>query len=135
MKSCCSRCIRRLPLTSQITHSGLCGTDIHYFEYGQVLGHEGVGIVLDIGKNVPENLFSRGDILGFGIQLNVSPPASPLTICDLRYSLAVYVLSAWKDKKFIVLNAKSNLCIFLIAGVSPPITSFHTGLYFVFLWG
>jgi len=80
MKSCCSRCIRRLPLTSQITHSGLCGTDIHYFEYGQVLGHEGVGIVLDIGKNVPENLFSRGDILGFGIQLNVSPPASPLTI-------------------------------------------------------
>jgi len=56
----------------QITHSGLCGTDIHYFEYGQVLGHEGVRIVVDIG---PQNPFSRGDLLGFGIQLNVPPPA------------------------------------------------------------
>jgi Alcohol dehydrogenase GroES-like domain len=64
----------------KVTHSGLCGTDLHYFGYGQVLGHEGVGIVLDVGKNVPKDLFSRGDELGFGIQLSVRDPISRTNI-------------------------------------------------------
>jgi len=54
-----------------VTHSGLCGTDIHYFEYGQVLGHEGVGILMEMGKTVPKDLFTPGEIVAFGIQLNV----------------------------------------------------------------
>ena len=47
--------------------------NLHYFEFGQVLGHEGVGIVLDIGINVPKDLFSPSEALGFGLQLTVGP--------------------------------------------------------------
>lgn len=35
-----------------ITHSGLCGTDEHYRSSDQVLGHEGAGVVQDIGPEV-----------------------------------------------------------------------------------
>jgi threonine dehydrogenase-like Zn-dependent dehydrogenase len=35
-----------------VTHSGLCGTDIHYKTADIVLGHEGVGVVEELGKNV-----------------------------------------------------------------------------------
>ena len=36
----------------KITHSGLCGTDEHYRSANQVLGHEGAGIVQDVGPEV-----------------------------------------------------------------------------------
>jgi len=36
----------------RVTHSGLCGTDIHYKTADIVLGHEGVGVVEELGKNV-----------------------------------------------------------------------------------
>lgn len=36
----------------RITHSGLCGTDMHYKSADQVLGHEGAGVVEAIGSNV-----------------------------------------------------------------------------------
>lgn len=36
----------------KITHSGLCGTDEHYRCAEQVLGHEGAGIVQDVGPEV-----------------------------------------------------------------------------------
>ena len=36
----------------KITHSGLCGTDEHYRSTDQVLGHEGAGIVQEVGPNV-----------------------------------------------------------------------------------
>lgn len=36
----------------KITHSGLCGTDEHYRSTDQVLGHEGAGIVQDVGPHV-----------------------------------------------------------------------------------
>jgi len=36
----------------RVTHSGLCGTDIHYKAADIVLGHEGVGVVEELGKNV-----------------------------------------------------------------------------------
>ena len=32
-----------------ITHSAVCGTDIHYQRAGCVLGHEGIGIVTAVG--------------------------------------------------------------------------------------
>lgn len=38
----------------KITHSGLCGTDEHYRSADQVLGHEGAGIVQDLGPDVRE---------------------------------------------------------------------------------
>lgn len=36
----------------KITHSGLCGTDTHYKNANIALGHEGVGVVEDVGKDV-----------------------------------------------------------------------------------
>jgi len=54
-----------------VTHSGLCGTDIHYFAGGQVLGHEGVGQVVDIGANVPMGMFTVGETVAWGIQFSV----------------------------------------------------------------
>ena len=36
----------------KITHSGLCGTDVHYRHADIVLGHEGAGIVEQVGKDV-----------------------------------------------------------------------------------
>ena len=36
----------------KITHSGLCGTDEHYRSTDQVLGHEGAGIVQEVGPSV-----------------------------------------------------------------------------------
>jgi threonine dehydrogenase-like Zn-dependent dehydrogenase len=38
----------------KITHSGVCGTDQHYTSQNMVLGHEGVGIVQEIGKEVTD---------------------------------------------------------------------------------
>ena len=48
----------------EITHSGLCGTDEHYLMSGQVLGHEGVGIVRETGDQV--TAVHIGDRVGFG---------------------------------------------------------------------
>ena len=36
----------------KITHSGLCGTDEHYRTTDMVLGHEGAGVVQDVGPDV-----------------------------------------------------------------------------------
>ena len=38
----------------KMTHSGLCGTDEHYRSTDMVLGHEGAGIVQDVGPDVRE---------------------------------------------------------------------------------
>lgn len=35
-----------------ITHSGLCGTDEHFLKSGIALGHEGVGVVKELGPEV-----------------------------------------------------------------------------------
>ena len=48
----------------ETTHSGLCGTDLHYMHSGKVLGHEGVGIVRKIGPGVTS--VNVGDRVGFG---------------------------------------------------------------------
>lgn len=36
----------------RITHSGVCGTDEHMKKKDMVLGHEGAGIVQEVGKDV-----------------------------------------------------------------------------------
>lgn len=48
----------------EITHSGVCGTDEHYLHSGQVLGHEGVGIVRHVGPGV--KTVKAGDRVGLG---------------------------------------------------------------------
>lgn len=48
----------------QLTHSGVCGTDEHYLHAGVALGHEGVGIIKEIGSTV--TAFKVGDRVGFG---------------------------------------------------------------------
>lgn len=62
----------------KVTHSGLCGTDIHYKHVDMGLGHEGVGEVTEIGKDV--KLFKKGDRAGWGCKhfhsLSSFPPSS-----------------------------------------------------------
>ena len=48
----------------KITHSGLCGTDVHYRSADQVLGHEGLGTVHSTGPDVKD--LKNGDVVGFG---------------------------------------------------------------------
>ena len=36
----------------EITHSGVCGTDMHFKGFDMVLGHEGVGVVRGVGPEV-----------------------------------------------------------------------------------
>jgi D-arabinose 1-dehydrogenase-like Zn-dependent alcohol dehydrogenase len=52
----------------KITHTGLCGTDIHALHSTSILGHEGVGIVTAIGSAVTQ--FSIGDRAGGGFFRN-----------------------------------------------------------------
>ncbi|KAJ7459823.1 chaperonin 10-like protein [Mycena latifolia] len=59
---------RELPTGNQvlvkITHSGICGTDEHFKQADMALGHEGVGIVEQIGEAVKG--FKVGDVVGWG---------------------------------------------------------------------
>lgn len=48
----------------KITHAGLCGTDQHHKTSDMVLGHEGVGIVQQVGSQV--TAFKAGDRAGWG---------------------------------------------------------------------
>jgi D-arabinose 1-dehydrogenase-like Zn-dependent alcohol dehydrogenase len=52
----------------KITHSGVCGTDEHVRTRDQGLGHEGVGIIQDLGPAVPpEANLKVGDRVGMGL--------------------------------------------------------------------
>ncbi|KAI9851237.1 MAG: hypothetical protein M1838_004156 [Thelocarpon superellum] len=48
----------------KMTHSGVCGTDLHYRGADMVLGHEGAGVVQELGPEVVD--FQVGDRVGFG---------------------------------------------------------------------
>jgi D-arabinose 1-dehydrogenase-like Zn-dependent alcohol dehydrogenase len=48
----------------EVTHSGICGTDMNFLHSGKVLGHEGVGIVRQLGPGVTSA--KVGDRVGFG---------------------------------------------------------------------
>ncbi|KZP22734.1 GroES-like protein [Athelia psychrophila] len=50
----------------RITHSGLCGTDAHMREKDMALGHEGVGVVVEVGAGVQS--FKVGDRAGWGFE-------------------------------------------------------------------
>ncbi|KAH8815510.1 chaperonin 10-like protein [Xylogone sp. PMI_703] len=59
-----TRVLKPTEVFVRITHSGLCGTDLHYVESGHVLGHEGIGIVEQVGSNVTSP--KVGDRVGTG---------------------------------------------------------------------
>lgn len=46
------RSVSRVEVVVKVTHSGVCGTDGHDVVAGCGLGHEGVGIVEEIGQDV-----------------------------------------------------------------------------------
>jgi threonine dehydrogenase-like Zn-dependent dehydrogenase len=46
------------------THSGLCGTDVHYHHAGIGMGHEGAGVVAEIGPEVTN--LKVGDRVAWG---------------------------------------------------------------------
>jgi alcohol dehydrogenase (NADP+) len=46
------RAIGGVEVLVRVTHSGLCGTDVHDLSSGCALGHEGVGIVEKVGSEV-----------------------------------------------------------------------------------
>jgi D-arabinose 1-dehydrogenase-like Zn-dependent alcohol dehydrogenase len=48
----------------KVTHSSLCGTDLAYIPYGIALGHEGIGIIQEIGSAVTQ--LKIGDRVGGG---------------------------------------------------------------------
>ncbi|KAL0574698.1 hypothetical protein V5O48_007256 [Marasmius crinis-equi] len=48
----------------EITHSGLCGTDIHFLKKDMVLGHEGVGVAVEVGSACKR--VKKGDRVGWG---------------------------------------------------------------------
>ncbi|KAI4747719.1 GroES-like protein [Aureobasidium sp. EXF-12298] len=48
----------------RVTHSGICYTDVHAKEKACGLGHEGVGLVTDLGANVSS--MKVGDRVGWG---------------------------------------------------------------------
>jgi D-arabinose 1-dehydrogenase-like Zn-dependent alcohol dehydrogenase len=50
----------------RVTASGLCGTDMHYRKADMALGHEGVGIVEEIGPDV--KTLKKGDRVGWGYE-------------------------------------------------------------------
>lgn len=58
------RTIHPRDVVIDITHSGLCFTDVHYLKTDMVLGHEGVGIVSQVGPEVKD--FKKGDRVGWG---------------------------------------------------------------------
>ncbi|CAN9393794.1 unnamed protein product [Alternaria alternata] len=52
----------------KVTASGVCGTDLHFKTAGMVLGHEGAGIVEEVGPSVRG--LKHGDRVGWGYQHN-----------------------------------------------------------------
>jgi D-arabinose 1-dehydrogenase-like Zn-dependent alcohol dehydrogenase len=49
----------------KISHCGICGTDEHYRHADQGLGHEGVGVVTEVGSSVHDvSEFRVGDRVG-----------------------------------------------------------------------
>lgn len=59
-----TRTLKHNEVYIEVTHSGLCGTDLNFLQSGKVLGHEGVGIIRHLGPGVTS--VKAGDRVGFG---------------------------------------------------------------------
>lgn len=59
-----TRELRPNDVVVDIAYSGLCGTDLHYLKADMVLGHEGVGLISQVGPEVKH--LKVGDRVGWG---------------------------------------------------------------------
>ncbi|KAI5259371.1 GroES-like protein [Aureobasidium subglaciale] len=64
IKKTVERALRPNEIKIQVTHSGVCYTDVHAKDKACGLGHEGVGVVTTIGDNVTS--MKLGDRVGWG---------------------------------------------------------------------
>ena len=64
VKTTATREIGRNDAVVKVTHSGVCGTDEHVIREDMGLGHEGIGIVTEVGSDV--QCVKIGDRVGFG---------------------------------------------------------------------
>ncbi|WFD44890.1 alcohol dehydrogenase (NADP(+)) [Malassezia psittaci] len=91
-----------------IAWSGLCGTELHLTKNDMVLGHEGVGIVSKVGKDVTQ--FKVGDRVGWGCNHDSCGHCEECwkgidTLCEERkiYTLSDFHFGSFGDRA--VLNA------------------------------
>jgi D-arabinose 1-dehydrogenase-like Zn-dependent alcohol dehydrogenase len=80
----------------RITHSGVCGTDLHVQHQDIALGHEGIGIVTEIGSAVTS--VKVGDRVGFGYMHyfcgNCEPClAGTFSLSTTNYQVMMYTAS------------------------------------------
>ncbi|GMG32998.1 unnamed protein product [Aspergillus oryzae] len=92
-----TRPLRPTDVYIETTHSGLCGTDEHFLHSGQVLGHEGVGVVRQVGEAVTH--VQAGDRVGFGYTHEVCG------ICDHCISGTFVCHPLFPDGRGVVWNA------------------------------
>ncbi|KOS46242.1 hypothetical protein ACN38_g2778 [Penicillium nordicum] len=58
--------LKRDDVLVRTTHSGVCGTDVHYQSADMSLGHEGTGVVEAIGPDA--KFLKKGDRVGWGYE-------------------------------------------------------------------
>lgn len=58
--------LKRDDVLVRITHSGVCGTDLHYQGVDMALGHEGTGVVEATGPDA--HTLKKGDRVGWGYE-------------------------------------------------------------------
>ncbi|KAI5209215.1 GroES-like protein [Aureobasidium subglaciale] len=79
IKKSVERALRPNEIKIQVTHSGVCYTDVHAKDKACGLGHEGVGVVATIGDNVTS--MKLGDRVGWGVETeSVSLAATALYV-------------------------------------------------------
>lgn len=64
MKKTTQRALGLNEIKIRVTHSGICYTDVHAKDKACGLGHEGVGLVTDVGDAVKS--MKPGDRVGWG---------------------------------------------------------------------
>lgn len=77
----------------ETTHSGLCGTDLHYLARGGIIGHEGVGVVRQLGPGVTD--VKVGDRVGFGYTHKVCGTCDCCLSGEL--SINIIIISEWMN--------------------------------------
>ncbi|KAJ5919295.1 hypothetical protein N7466_010238 [Penicillium verhagenii] len=58
--------LKRDEVLVRVTHSGVCGTDLHYQNADMALGHEGTGLVEATGPDA--HILKKGDRVGWGYE-------------------------------------------------------------------
>ncbi|KAH9207951.1 NADP-dependent alcohol dehydrogenase [Leptodontidium sp. 2 PMI_412] len=97
-----------------ITHSGLCGTDEHFLKSGIALGHEGVGVVKELGPEVKH--LKVGDRVAWGY---VNGSCGSCTPCLEGYQIAcethqIYGFSSTDSGSFGELSVRSEAYLSIV---------------------